>query len=142
MNTKTKSIVVLIGVFIIGIIIGISISLVKVLISVAVAACITYFFPANIAAMSATMLGAADAGYLVLDPDGEAVARELGVPADRVFKTLVALVDGDPVVGKALHTDWSSQMWIAEPGRGGSSTQSSRSFRAGFRPRPRGNCSW
>ncbi len=28
--------------------------------------------------------------------------------------------EGDPVVGKALRTDWSSQMWIVEPGRGGS----------------------
>jgi Cys-tRNA(Pro)/Cys-tRNA(Cys) deacylase len=29
---------------------------------------------------------------------GEAVARRLGVPPGMVFKTLVALVDGDPVV--------------------------------------------
>ncbi|HSG80036.1 MAG TPA: Cys-tRNA(Pro) deacylase [Acidimicrobiia bacterium] len=29
---------------------------------------------------------------------GEAVAAALGVPGDRLFKTLVALVDGDPVV--------------------------------------------
>ena len=27
---------------------------------------------------------------------------------------------GDPVVGKALHMDWSSQVWIKEAGRGGS----------------------
>ena len=37
--------------------------------------------------------GAGELGY------GEAVARELEVPAERVFKTLVALVDGEPVVG-------------------------------------------
>ncbi len=30
---------------------------------------------------------------------GEAVAREIGVPAERVFKTLVAAVDGDLVTG-------------------------------------------
>jgi len=37
--------------------------------------------------------GAEDLSY------GEAVARELGIPPGRVFKTLVALVDDDPVVG-------------------------------------------
>ena len=40
--------------------------------------------------------------YEVADDDdltyGEAVARDIGVPAARVFKTLVAVVDGAPVV--------------------------------------------